>query len=278
MRNRTILIGIILITVALVSIGALASHTSGPTVSARTVAAPTKLPLSTATKTITFSNYDWQVRSGTGGPGPNIWDDANAWVDTNGFLHLKITHVANTWHSVELNTQDRLGFGTYQFDVTGPIDQLDPNVVLGLFNYPPPDVGPDGTNEIDIEFARWGAASHPNGNYTVWPAQVGLQRASKTFEFTLTVITTTHQFSWTSQYVAFRSARGLASDKAPPFADWVYEPAASNQYIPQQAMPVRVNLWLFQGAAPTNGQEVEIIITRFAFTPLVFVYLPISLK
>jgi len=264
--------------VALVSIGALTSQAAFPTVSARTAAAGLDPLLSPSTKTISFSNHIWQVRSGTGGPGPNIWDDTNAWIDTQGALHLKITHVASAWHSVEINTTDRLGFGTYQFDVTGSIDQLDPNVVLGLFNYPTPDIGPDETNEIDVEFARWGASSHPNGNYTVWPAQTGILRTSKTFTFTLTgITTTTHQFTWTTQYIAFQSAEGSASDQAAPFAQWSFQPVAFDQDIPQQAEPVHMNLWLYQGAAPTNGQGVEIVVTRFAFTPLMRLYLPIVL-
>src|SRR5204862_4160118 len=31
---------------------------------------------------------------------------------------------------------------------------------------------------------------------------------------------------------------------------------------------VRMNLWLFTGAAPTDNQEVEIVIKSFAFVPL----------
>ena len=82
--------------------------------------------------TLNFSGYAWDVRpSGTGGPGPNIWDDANAWVDRAGRLHLQLTSVTNVageteWHCVELATQLRLGFGRYQFQVIGRIDQLDP--------------------------------------------------------------------------------------------------------------------------------------------------------
>ncbi len=272
-RWRVILIGAIFVSVA-----ALTWLSSSTAMFAKLAALPTGALRSTATKTITFSNDTWHVRSGMGGPGPNIWDDTNAWVDAGGNLHLKLTNVAGTWHSVEISTQDRLGFGTYQFDVIGAIDQFDPNIVLGLYNYPPPDVGPDGTNEIDIEFARWGAASHPNGNYTVWPAQAGLQRSTRMFEFALGSITTTHQFVWTPQSIAFQSAQGLASDNAPSFASWSYQPAAFDQYIPQQAMPLHLNLWLFQGAAPANGQEVEIVITKFTFTPLMLVYLPIMLK
>jgi hypothetical protein len=32
-------------------------------------------------------------------------------------------------------------------------------------------------------------------------------------------------------------------------------------------MPVHINLWLFKGLAPKNGQEFEVIIHDFKFTP-----------
>jgi len=32
-------------------------------------------------------------------------------------------------------------------------------------------------------------------------------------------------------------------------------------------MPVYINLWLFQGKAPSDKKEVEIIIHQFTFTP-----------
>ena len=32
-------------------------------------------------------------------------------------------------------------------------------------------------------------------------------------------------------------------------------------------MPIHINLWLFKGTAPKNGQEVEVIIHQFKFTP-----------
>ena len=126
---------------------------------------------------IAFSGYNWTIRpSGRGGPGPNNWDPTNVFVDANGYLHLKITQNKSKWSCAEVYTTvspntntGRLGFGRYQFQTGSRIDTLDPNVVLGLFNYPTSDVGPDGTNEIDIEYARWGNASWPNGNFTVWP-------------------------------------------------------------------------------------------------------------
>jgi hypothetical protein len=30
---------------------------------------------------------------------------------------------------------------------------------------------------------------------------------------------------------------------------------------------VRINLWLFRGNAPTDGQPVEVVISDFTFTP-----------
>ena len=126
------------------------------------------------------------------------------------------------------------------------MDRLDPNVVLGLFNYPTPDVGPDGTNEIDIEFAKWGKPEAPMGNYTVWPAREGLRRANKRFSVELKGEYATHRFIWNSTGVTFQSLHGHHDDNSTYFADWPYQP----QNPAQKAMPVRINLWLFQGQPP----------------------------
>jgi copper chaperone CopZ len=141
---------------------------------------------SSPAKTLRFAGYDWVAKSATHeGPGPNNWNENNVWVDQGGYLHLKLTKQGDRWYCAEVLTKDRLGFGRYQFWVVGRLDRLDPNVVLGSFNYPTPDVGPDGTNEIDIEFAQWGKPEAPIGNYTVWPAREGLRRASKRFSMEL---------------------------------------------------------------------------------------------
>ena len=205
---------------------------------------------------LTFSGYTWEIRSGTGGPGPNNWSSSNAWVDAEGHLHLRLSKVGNAWYCAEVTTTQRLGFGTYQFKIKGRVDLLDKNVVLGLFNYPTSDVGPDATNEIDIEFARWGNAAYPNGNFTVWPAQEGLSPAEHTF---LSVLgdSSTHQFTWAEDKVSFNSA-GVT---------WEYSPTDYHARISSQPMPVHINLWLYAGHAPSDGEEVEIEITEFSFTP-----------
>ena len=111
---------------------------------------------------ILFSGYTWQVRSGTGGPGPNTFTSDNVALDTNGYLHLRIAHIHNQWTTSEVFTDDAFGFGTYEFQIIGHPELMDDNLVLGLFNYPTAD--PDTTNEIDIEFATWGGQQSEHGN------------------------------------------------------------------------------------------------------------------
>ncbi|HMG66220.1 MAG TPA: hypothetical protein VK588_00995, partial [Chitinophagaceae bacterium] len=115
---------------------------------------------------IKFSGYSWTVRNTPNkqGPGPNYFSDTDVSVDKNGYLHLFIKRDAASgeWSSAEVTADNLSGFGTYQFVVEGPLDRLDKNVVLGLFNYS----GNDGLDEMDIEFARWGNDSYPNLNYT----------------------------------------------------------------------------------------------------------------
>lgn len=228
---------------------------------------PVRAEEAAITRTVQFSDYTWEVRSGGGGPGPNQWDPNNVWVDGNGYLHLKISNVNGQWRAAELYLNQRLGFGTYQWQVIGRVDQLDPNVVLGLFNYTRPDVGPDGTNEIDIEFARWGNAAYPIGNYTVYPARTGFASRSNTFNFTLNGDYSTHRFAWSSNRVFYQSLHGHTDTNSYEFKRWNYAPSRPLRQIPQAPLPVHMNLWLFAGRAPTNGQEVEVIIKKFTYTP-----------
>lgn len=220
--------------------------------------------------TIQFSGYTWRVRpAGTGGPGPNQWDPANVSVDSNGWLHLRLAQRDGQWQCAEVSTRERLGFGRYEFDLTGQVDRLDRNVVLGLFNYPTSDVGPDGTHEIDIEFARWGDGAAPAGNYTVWPATNALRQQTSPFAFSLQGSNSTHAFVWTSTNILFESREDLReSGTNRPLATWRFQPANTAAGISQKPMPVHLNLWCFKGRPPANGREVELVIRAFRFTPL----------
>ncbi len=225
------------------------------------------LGFSATGKDIQFGGYIWTVRSGRGGPGPNAWDESNVWLDAATNLHLKISQRDGKWSCAEVTMRKRLGFGRYQFQVAGKLDRLDDNVVLGLFNYPTGDVGPDGTHEIDIEFARWGNHKNPIGNYTVWPVEKSLKQASKSFPFTLADDQTTHRFAWSHDGVRFQSLRGHQDDGVEEIASWIYSPEEPARRISQKPMPIHINLWLFKGMAPKNRKEVEVLIRQVKFTP-----------
>jgi hypothetical protein len=220
-------------------------------------------------ETISFSGYTWIVRpSARGGPGPNNWEPDNVSVDANGYLHLRLTQRDGKWHSSEVYTQKRLGFGRYEFWLVGPVDRMDRNIVLGLFNYPTRDVGPDGTHEVDIEFAQWGNSTAPSGNYTVWPATNSVRRESKAFAFTLNGDSTKHSFHWTCTNIVFESQEEHGGDRTRQLAAWAYQPTNPAASISQKPMPIHINLWCFKGQAPNNGKQVELIIRAFKFTPL----------
>lgn len=224
---------------------------------------------SVATADITFSGYQWVVRNGFGGPGPNTFDGRNVRVDANGYLHLRLSWRVDHWTSSEIFLAQSLGFGSYQFKVVGRPDQFDANTVLGLFHYTVPEIGPDGTNEIDIEFARWGNPANNAGNWTVYPAITGVANKSHSFPLLLTGKNSTHRYTWRSCQIQFQSLRGLQdSTSNNEIAHWTYAPANFTQRIPQHALPLHMNFWLFQGLAPTDGQNREIIISEFKFTPL----------
>lgn len=225
--------------------------------------------LPAAAASLSFAGYTWDVRSGGGGPGPNTWDPRNAWVDDAGALHLLVTQRDGRWTAAEVTLTERLGFGTYQFQLQGRPDLLDRNLVLGLFNYPDSDQGGDGTNEIDIEYAQWGQAAADHGNWTIYPAVAGPKPLEKTFPIHLNGDRTTHRFTWSPtgvRFVALHGTQDIGSEQN-PIDITSFTPRKPQRRIPQQALPVHLNLWLFKGRQPTDGQPVEMVISSFRFVP-----------
>jgi len=222
-------------------------------------------------KTISFSGYDWRVRNSVNldAPGPNNWDQNGVWVDDKGYLHLKLARVNGEWQCSEIYLTQKLGFGRYRFDIEGPVDKLDPNVVFGLFHYPSHDMGKDGTNEIDIEFSQWGTHSGQACNYTVWPVQAKqFHHNHHAFHFLLDDNKTTEQYTWTSTSIRFQSFQGFGDNEEHQFSDWVFNPPNPLTLIAQHPMMVCINLWCFKGRPPTDGKPVEVIVRSFKFTPL----------
>jgi hypothetical protein len=106
--------------------------------------------------------------------------------------------------------------------------------------------------ELDIEFSpSLGFTASAAGHFTVQP----YQRAGNTHEFAITSPWSgVHQFEWRPDRVVFQSRS----------TSWTFN--APNVPTPDVSV-VRVNLWLFDGRAPSNGRDAELLISRFEFRP-----------
>jgi hypothetical protein len=207
-------------------------------------------------------------------PGLNNWSPSNAFVDANGDLHLAITNVGGTWYCGEVWTDVTFPFGTFQWQVTTAVDNLDPNVVLGLFAYGPTALGPDGTHEIDIEYSRFGSAAADNGRWTIFPNAIVNPPLLGRLSYRMALgpdPRTTSRFTWTSTSVAFATLAGFQAPSSTEnlIGSWIYQPSDPTTTISQSPMPIHMNLWLNHGNPPTNGQGAEVVIHNFTFTPTV---------
>ena len=225
------------------------------------------IPRTASAAEIDWKGYTWSVTNG-GMAGVAAGSTANVSVDSNGYLHLQIRKNGDTWTAAEMFTTTRIGFGTYQWQIDGPIDTLDKNVVLGLFPYgPAAGIGADGTNEIDIEYSRWGQESGPNGDWTNYPAS-GTTVGELSYSFSLAGSTlSTSRFIWTSSSIEDFLLSGFepVSSTKSLLKTWKYAPNNAKTNIPQQALPLGMNLWCY--AIPSDGKNVEIVVRDFQFVP-----------
>jgi hypothetical protein len=120
---------------------------------------------------LSWKGRTWSVTTG-GMAGVAKGDPANIFVDQNGYLHLRIINRGGTYTASELFSQDRIGFGTYQWQIQGHVDNMDKSTVLGLFPYgPKAGIGVDAENEIDIESPKWNNTCNGcNADFTFCPA------------------------------------------------------------------------------------------------------------
>jgi hypothetical protein len=208
---------------------------------------------------IVWSGLTWDVKTSRSavGPGPNLFAKANVWVDVVGNLHLRIAKDTNgRWTCAEIIGPSTHGYGTYAFELASRVDNLDPNVVLGLFTWS--DKSPYAHRELDIELARWGNGADPtNGQYVVQPWDV----ANHLRRFIMPADgASLHRFTWRRGQVAWESygASGNNIDS--------YAYAGSDVPVTGDER-VRLNFWLFNGTAPLNGAAAEVMVKQFSFTP-----------
>jgi hypothetical protein len=229
---------------------------------------------------IEFAGRQWVVKSGCGlGPGPNCWSDSeqSVWVD-GGQLHLKIREVNGTWYCAEVYTEACTQYGMHRFYVIKDdpwLDNLDKNVVAALFLYK------DDQTEVDIEFVKWSVQDPDyNAQYVVQPWDKPGNR--EPFSMTLSGTHTTHYIDWSASAIQFKSIHGHYQEP-PDAAHLIHEWLYVGDDIPteEECLRIHINLWLYQGNPPSDGQEVEIIVKNAQLPEEMFpekIYLPIVLN
>ncbi|MEM7116261.1 MAG: hypothetical protein AAF614_27740 [Chloroflexota bacterium] len=218
---------------------------------------------------LTFSGYTWNIKTSVGlaGPGPNYFSD-DVWVDGNGRLHLNILQKDGNWHSTEVvhTGPFALGYGRYSFSLASAVDQLDPNIILGLFTWDF-SASEHAYREIDIEIARWGNAADPtNAQYVIQPYtnSGNLSRFA-----TGNSATSLHRFTWCPDRVIFDSFSGLIADPNNLIASWENSGDDVPSADDDREVSPRLNLWLMFGNAPTDGQAETVIVDSFDYEELV---------
>jgi hypothetical protein len=217
---------------------------------------------------LSFSGYDWWAKTSSGpvGPGPNYFSDStnNVWVDGLGQLHLRITNRSNLWQCAELVTGRTFGNGNYRFELASRVDNLDPNIVLGLFTWSDDPAYAD--REIDVELSRWGnPADTNNAQFVVQPYQISGHLLR--FAVPAGQTNSTQSFRWETNQATFQSLRGSFSSS--PVSTNVTSSWTNTLGTPQTGDEnIRINFWLSNGNSPSNNSEAEVVIKSFDFVPL----------
>lgn len=212
--------------------------------------------------TLQWSGYEWVIKSSKEplGPGPNLWSGSedSVWVDGQGRLNLKLQKIGERWHCAEVYTTKSLGYGKYIFYIDSRVDNLDPNVVAGMF------IHLDDMNEIDVEFSKWSEERrYTYHQFTLQPRTVesNIHRT----DYRSRSPQSAHGFLWKPTGVAFRSYVGHDIKDKPPYKRWDYEGPDNPEPDTEK---VHINLWLYKGQPPAEGNESILVIDKFVFVPL----------
>jgi len=211
-----------------------------------------------------FSGIEWSV-STTAEPFPGAargfaWHECNVKLDTlaNGteVLTLRLRKDPSGWRGAQIESEATYQYGTFSATTESSLRPMlvdSPSAVLGFFAY----LGPAYTNEIDMEFTRWGNPILPPMHYTVWPGvRAGaMPPPHSTFssgadsEF---VRPARHHFSWTDRAVTFESAAG--------------RPFTVNNDVPTKPMHIMLNLWVERQANMGTATAYEVKVTSVTHT------------
>lgn len=206
-----------------------------------------------------FSGYEWEIRqrpSDRGGS--NAYSTANASVDANGALHLKVAQRDRQWTSAEARLTRPLGYGTYVF-IVRDMATIDPAARLALFTFDD-DARAEHFREMNIDLWHGDEPDTWGGQFVLQPNYLpgNVQR------FDVPAGRVSYIMRWEPGTVAFKSMRG----------DFLERPGA---VIASQTFTIGVPgpgdervcmaFYIYRKGGRTPETDTEIVIERFQYLP-----------
>jgi hypothetical protein len=213
------------------------------------------------TKPVKFSGYDWDVRtiaSDRGGSKHSYRGD-NAWTDSAGALHLRISKTSDDWSCAEVVLNRSLGYGTYVL-VVRDISVLEPAAVLSMTTFDEWG-GEQYYREMDVEVSRWGdASSKNNAQYVVEP----YYRPRNVYQFVAPSGSLTYSIQWEAGHARFKTVRGNSPGSGAP----VISEHEFTSGIPTPGQE-RLQLFFYVVASDKNPlqHDNEVVLERFEYLP-----------
>ncbi len=212
------------------------------------------------TKSLSFGGYDWNIRTvsaDAGGGLNNIYDSGNAWIGTDGFLHLKISKKADQWTCADVSLTRSLGYGTYVVGVRD-ISFLEPTVAFTMHTYD--EQGGEYYRQIGIEISRWGdAKARYNAQYGVVPLYV----PGNVVHFTAPAGGLTFSLRWESERATIETRRELGMQA---------KSSLISQHVFTSGVPPpgKENFHIMLYIAPSQNplqQPTEVVVDKFEYLP-----------
>lgn len=228
-------------------------ETGGPILAVATVDNPARVPR----KTLRFAGYEWEVRQSAYSPGGtrNEYSPQNAWVDSDGLLHLRISGRPGHWSSAELLLLRSLGYGSYRFVIRNGAS-IEPSAVFAMSLLD----NAATSHEMDVEISKWGETFTRNGQFVIQPYDV----AANTVQFDVPPGTATFMWRWSPNTAAMRAFAGVSRVwDAPHLRDHVFTSSIPSA----ETESVRMNLYVFDGNRNPLKRGSEVTIEAFEYLP-----------
>jgi len=207
-----------------------------------------------------FSGYEWEIRQSPSdrGGGMNEYSAANASVDPDGALRLRVAWRDGHWTSADVRLTRPLGYGTYVF-VVRDMAGLDPAASLGLYTFDE-NGRAEQFREMNVDLRR---NDHPVG----WGGQYILQPnylPGNVHRFSMPGGRISHTIRWEPGVVAFKSMRGSFFERPGP----VFASSTFNTGVPT-AGDERVHLAFYyhRKAPQPPAADTAVVIERFQYLP-----------